>query len=159
VPNVPDFPTCYVCGSENPAGLHVTFHRAADGASRAEYVARREHVGWPEIIHGGLLFTLMDEAVAWAAMFAGLNGVTGKAEARFRSPARVGMRLVISGRITQASRRVVRVHSEIREGGDEGPVVAEMDALMAAAEIEGLARSDGDGDAGLGGRPLEEGSR
>lgn len=138
MPNVPEFPTCYVCGTENQAGLHVTFTRAADGGSRAEYVARQEHVGWPEIIHGGLLFTLMDEAVAWAAMYAGLHAVTGKAEARFRLPARVGMRLVIAARVTQSSRRVVRVHSEIREGGDAGPVVAEMDALMAAADIEGL---------------------
>lgn len=136
VENVPEvFPNCYVCGSANPAGLHVPFAPGADGGSRAEYVARAEHVGWPEIIHGGLLFTLMDEAVAWAMMYAGLHGVTAKAEARFRAPGRVGMRLVITGRVTTASRRAARTHAEIREGSDTGSIIAEMDAMMAVANV------------------------
>lgn len=140
MPNAPEvFPNCYVCGSENPSGLKIPFTRNADGSSRAEYVAKPDHVGWPEIIHGGLLFTLMDEAVAWAVMYAGLQGVTGKAEARFRSPARVGMRLVVSGRITESSRRAFRTHAEIREGSETGPVIAEMEALMAVTDISRLA--------------------
>lgn len=140
MPNAPDyFPTCFVCGSDNPAGLHISFTRTQNGESRAVYEARREHVGWPEIVHGGLLFTLMDEAVAWAVMYAGLHGVTGKAEARFRKPARVGMRLVVLGRITESSRRAFRTHAEIREDSESGPVVAEMDALMAVADIAQLA--------------------
>ncbi len=125
------FPTCYVCGAENPSGLHVSFDRAADGSSRAAYVARAEHEGWPGIIHGGLLFTLMDEAVAWAAIFAGMHAVTARAETRFRSPARVGLPLVVSGRIVESSRRILRASAEIREMNDEGPVLAEMTAVMA----------------------------
>ena len=75
-------PTCWksspaVVSSAAPpepgAGLHVPFVQSPDGSSRAEDVARSEHVGWPEIIHGGLLFTLMDEAVAWAVIYAGLR--------------------------------------------------------------------------------------
>jgi acyl-coenzyme A thioesterase PaaI-like protein len=133
------FPECYVCGSENPAGLHIPFTRAPGGGSRAEYTARQEHVGWPEIIHGGLLFTLMDEAVAWALIHAGLRGVTAKAEARFRVPARVGMHLVVNARVSHASHRAVRVHADIREDSDTGPVIAEMEAMMAVADISRLA--------------------
>lgn len=140
MPNAPDFfPNCFVCGSENPSGLHVPFTRTEDGGSRADYTAKADHVGWPEIIHGGLLFTLMDEAVAWAVIYAGLHGVTGKAQARFRLPARVGMRMVVTGRVTESSSRALRTHAEIREGGDDGPVIAEMDALMAVADISRLA--------------------
>lgn len=140
MPNAPTyFPNCFVCGSENPSGLHIPFSRLPDGRSRAEYVARPDHVGWPEIIHGGLLFTLMDEAVAWAVMYAGLHGVTGKAEARFRAPAKVGMQLVVTGAIKESSRRAFRTHAEIREGSETGPVIAEMDALMAVADIGQLA--------------------
>lgn len=130
------FPNCYVCGTQNPEGLQIPFERAADGGCRAEYVARATHVGWPEIIHGGLLFTLMDEAVAWATIYAGRHGVTGRAEARFRMPARVGMRLIVTGRITESSRRALRAHAEIREGSETGRLVSEMDALMAVADLE-----------------------
>ena len=125
------FPYCYVCGQENERGLQLRFEAHPGGGCRAEYVAREEHVGWPEVIHGGLLFTLMDEAVAWAVIVAGLHGVTAKAEARFREPARVGERLVVRGWLVDPPRRVTRARAELRAGSDEGRLIAELDAVMA----------------------------
>ncbi|MBE3072973.1 MAG: PaaI family thioesterase [Acidobacteria bacterium] len=130
-----DFPNCFVCGSENPVGLHVTFTRDGEQGCRAEYVARSEHVGWPGLMHGGLLFTLMDEAVAWAICFAGLRGVTGKAEVRFRRPATVGTRLIITGTVADRARRAVRVRAEIRRADEPSQVVADMDAMMVLADV------------------------
>jgi acyl-coenzyme A thioesterase PaaI-like protein len=137
VPSAPNqspavsFPDCYVCGVANERGLHVTFSEHPGGGARAEYAARPEHVGWPEVIHGGLLFTLMDEAVAWAVIVAGLHGVTAEAEVRFREPVRVGMKLAIHGWLLDPGRRLVRARAEVREGGEDGRVVAEMDGVMA----------------------------
>ncbi len=125
------FPYCYVCGQQNARGLQIPFEPHPGGGCRAEYVARDEHVGWPEVIHGGLLFTLMDEAVAWAVIGAGLHGVTARAEARFREPVRVGTRLVVRGWLVDAPRRVTRARAELREGAEDGPLIAELDALMA----------------------------
>jgi acyl-coenzyme A thioesterase PaaI-like protein len=145
VPNAPQFfPNCYVCGSENPEGLQIPFEPRPEGGCRAVYAAKPTHVGWPDIIHGGLLFTLMDEAVAWASIYAGRHAVTGKAEARFRAPAHVGKRLIVLGWITTSSRRGLRAHAEIREGEDAGPVICEMDALMAVADIEAMAAESPD---------------
>jgi uncharacterized protein (TIGR00369 family) len=124
---------CYVCGVENDAGLRLPFRKDEGGGSRADYVARPEHAGWPGVIHGGLLFTLMDEAVAWACTYAGSRCVTAKAEARFRVPVRVGTPLVITGRVTHTTSRALRARSEIRAGDDNGPVIAELDAMMAIA--------------------------
>jgi acyl-coenzyme A thioesterase PaaI-like protein len=145
VPNAPPFfPNCFVCGSENPEGLHVRFERRPEGGCRAEYTAKPTHVGWPEIIHGGLLFTLMDEAVAWASIYEGRQAVTGKAEARFRVPGRVGRRLIVLGWVTSGSRRALKAHAEIREEEDTGPVICELDALMAVADIEAMAAESTD---------------
>ena len=134
IPNispVASFPDCYVCGAANERGLHVSFSEHPVGGAFADYTARAEHVGWPEVIHGGLLFTLMDEAVAWAVIYAGLHGVTAKAEVRFREPVRVGMRLAVRGWLLDPARRLVKAKAEVREGGEDGRVVAEMDAIMA----------------------------
>ncbi len=125
---------CYVCGLENESGLKIPFRKTGEGASRAEYVARPEHAGWPTVIHGGIVFTLMDEAVAWACTYAGRRCVTAKAEARFREPARVGMPLVITGVVTRKSGLALRARAEIRVGGDDGPLLAELDAVMAVAK-------------------------
>jgi acyl-coenzyme A thioesterase PaaI-like protein len=87
--------TCYVCGPDNARGLQVAF--LADGAhgSRALYTARPEHEGWPGLLHGGVTFSLMDEALGWAVHFQGLYGVTARIDTRFRRPIPIGMRVVI----------------------------------------------------------------
>lgn len=129
---------CFVCGTENEAGLQIAFRKDAGGGSRAEFVFRSEHVGWPGIVHGGLLFTLMDEAAAKACTFAGSRCLTAKAEARFRVPARVGDTLVVTGRVTFASSRALRARAEVRNGGDDGELIAELDAMMAIVSPERL---------------------
>jgi acyl-coenzyme A thioesterase PaaI-like protein len=121
---------CFVCGSENQVGLHISFTEVPGDGCRAEYTARAEHEGWPEVIHGGILFTLMDEAVAWATIYAGLRAVTAKAEVRYRVPARVGMPLVIRARLTAPPRRTVQTRAEVREGHEGGLLLAELDAVM-----------------------------
>jgi uncharacterized protein (TIGR00369 family) len=124
---------CYVCGLENTAGLRIPFGKDGEGGSRAEYVARPEHAGWPTVIHGGLLFTLMDEAVAWACTYSGRRCMTAKAEASFRVPARVGIPLVVTGRVTRVTSRALRARAEIRIADAAGTLVAELDAMMAIA--------------------------
>jgi uncharacterized protein (TIGR00369 family) len=130
-----DFPGCFVCGSENPAGLHVRFAREGDEGCRAEYTAHGDHVGWPGLMHGGLLFTLMDEAVAWAVCYAGLRGVTGRAEVRFRRPLTVGSRVAVTGRVVDRARRAVRVRAEIRRLDDTAELIADMEAMMVLTDV------------------------
>ncbi len=133
--SVLEFPGCFVCGAENAAGLHVRFERDGELGCRAEYTAHGNHVGWPGLMHGGLLFTLMDEAVAWAVCYAGLRGVTGKAEVRFRRPVTVGSRLGITGRIVDQARRAVRARAEIRRLEGDTEVVADMEAMIVLTDV------------------------
>ncbi len=129
-------PTCYVCGPANPSGLHIEFFPAEPDGSRAEYVARDEHTGWPGVVHGGLLFTLMDEAAAKALTFAGFTGVTAKAECRFREAVTVGARLVVTARIVERVRAMWRVHAEIRQADSPaGKPLAEMTATMYVTDV------------------------
>jgi uncharacterized protein (TIGR00369 family) len=131
-----EFPQCFVCGADNASGLHVRFERDGEQGCRAEYVAAADHVGWPNLMHGGLIFTLMDEAVAWALCYAGLLGVTGKAEVRFRQPVTVGDRLIVTAAVVEHARRVVRARAEIRKADPSASIVADMDATMVLTNVE-----------------------
>ena len=53
---------CYACGDLNPIGLRLRFHMEDDWAVAA-FEARREHQGYPGFIHGGIVSTLLDEAM------------------------------------------------------------------------------------------------
>ena len=138
---LPKTSACYVCGPDNAAGLHIPF--VADGAhgSSARYTVRAEHCGWPGLLHGGVAFALMDEALAWACYFQGLYGVTARVETRFRQPLPVGSKLMIRAWTTDQRRRLITARAEIRLDADDEPLVAEADATMFLPEIAAAPRA------------------
>ena len=78
---------CFVCGKDNPQGLKIQV-RYADGelAAETELSLPREYQGWVDVIHGGLLATLLDELMAHAVWHFAGPGLTLGMEVRFYSP-------------------------------------------------------------------------
>lgn len=61
---LPHTKSCFVCGLNNPLGLKMDFE--TDGQIvRARFAPRPEHVGFRETVHGGLISTVLDEAMVW----------------------------------------------------------------------------------------------
>ncbi len=127
---------CFVCGPENTTGMHVPFVPDGENGSRAEYTARAEHCGWPGLLHGGVTFALMDEALAWSLYFQGLFGVTARVETRFRQPIPAGTKLIIRAWTTERRRRLVDARAEMRMDHADGALVAEAEATMYLQEID-----------------------
>lgn len=103
---------CFGCSDDNPIGLHLRF--AADGDSvRAQYVPRPDHQGFGGIIHGGIISTVLDEAMAWATARAGFWAMTGDMRIRFRQPLTVGESTVVTARVTGTRGRLVTTVGEL----------------------------------------------
>ncbi len=119
---------CFACGRRNPIGLQLRFVRAAGGV-RALYTPRDEDVGFPGAVHGGVLVTLLDEAMAWA-MYAEAYalGVTAKLEVRYRRSASLDDTLALTGRVTRVRGRRIEVGATIDAAGGER--IAEATALF-----------------------------
>jgi acyl-coenzyme A thioesterase PaaI-like protein len=101
---------CFGCGSGNPAGLKLCFEWDGSTAT-AEFIPQQVHQGWPNTVHGGLMCAILDEALGWAARHQGINGVTGKIEARLKQPVLVGQRIRISATVTKATRKLVKTRA------------------------------------------------
>jgi len=86
---------CYVCGPDNPQGLQVPFQRYEPNGSVAHYRARPEHGGWNGILHGGVTFALMDEALGWALFYQDHPAVNARAGTKFHKPVPVGAEVVV----------------------------------------------------------------
>ena len=121
---------CYVCGPANPAGLHIHFQPDGEGGSLARYTARKEHCGWPGLLHGGVAFALMDEALAYALYFQELFGVTARAETHFRQPISEGMKLTIRATMVERKRRLITARAEIRTDDARRTLLANTEATM-----------------------------
>ena len=106
---------CLVCGRHNPHGLHLSLHVNTDtGAVTCDFTPQPHHVGFEGIIHGGLLATVVDEAMVWAATWTGrLFCVCGEMSIRFRTRAKVGVPLLATARIEAARPKLILVTSTI----------------------------------------------
>lgn len=104
---------CFACGVDNPKGLKLVFENRG-GEARAEWTPGPEHVGWSGVIHGGLISTLLDEAMAYALIYSGVFGVTGQLSVRFRKPLHVGEKVAVTARVVEAKGRLIRAAGEVR---------------------------------------------
>jgi uncharacterized protein (TIGR00369 family) len=108
---------CYVCGSENPAGLGVMFKINAEEKSiRGEFIPNDFHQGYEGIVHGGILSALLDEAMAKLTFNLGIPAVTAEISVKFRSPASPGDMLIVSGKLVHETRRLIQAEAKIERG-------------------------------------------
>jgi uncharacterized protein (TIGR00369 family) len=115
-----DNDTCFACGSRNPHGLQLQFSYPADGATaEAVFIPEPRYQGWQDIVHGGILMTLLDEVMAKAAVHSGHQVLTGEMLVRFRRPARILEPLRCSGRIESVTRKIVYAAGRIVNERDE----------------------------------------
>jgi len=64
---LPHTHSCFVCGESNPIGLNLRFE--TDGhVVRTHFKPRPEHIGFKEVVHGGIIATLLDEIMVWACL-------------------------------------------------------------------------------------------
>ncbi len=117
---------CFGCGVSNPCGLKLQF--TWDGKkAQAEFTPEEMHQGWPGVVHGGLLATMLDEAAGWSALEKGIDMVTAKMEVLFRNPAKIGIPLIVTGTITRENTKRFEAYSTISTR--DGTVIAECTSI------------------------------
>ena len=62
---LPNSAGCYVCGDANPRGLGVKFE-VEGGVVTARFIPHRDHCGYNDRVHGGIIAALLDEVMGWA---------------------------------------------------------------------------------------------
>lgn len=62
---LPHTRSCFVCGEANLLGMKLRFHDQGN-VVRTTFTPLPEHVGFKNVVHGGLLSTVLDEIMAWA---------------------------------------------------------------------------------------------
>ena len=109
---------CFACGPENPIGLRIRFDVDGDECT-AEFTPNENHVGFSDTVHGGIIYTALDDVTANILYQQGRKAHTARCEIRYRQPARVGEALKIKGWIESERRRLVMLKGEIRRKSDD----------------------------------------
>jgi uncharacterized protein (TIGR00369 family) len=112
-PQLQDDRRCFACGPDNPHGLHMKFEYG-DGFAKCTIEPGEAFAGWSNIMHGGVVATLLDEAMAHATLSTGERAVTARLEVRFRKAVPTDEPLTVEGRVTGRRGRVFEVSGVIR---------------------------------------------
>ncbi|MFH1699972.1 MAG: PaaI family thioesterase [Candidatus Zixiibacteriota bacterium] len=87
---------CFVCGEGNPIGLQARFYY--DGRKAiSEITADERYAGYKNIIHGGILATMLDEIMIKSLLAEDLYVVTAEMTVRFKRPVYIGDKLRFEG--------------------------------------------------------------
>ena len=133
---------CFVCGLENPFGLHLRFYESAPGEVTADYTVPVQFQGYPGVVHGGVVAAMLDEVCGRAHMGGDQPRFmfTARLEVRYRQNVPVGEPLHLVGRVARSKGRTATAVGMIYGPGDV--LLAEADALLVNVPQDVVANVD-----------------
>jgi acyl-coenzyme A thioesterase PaaI-like protein len=85
--------------------------------------------GYSDVVHGGILASIFDDAMAWAVRRSGGDwGVTADFHIRYRKPVTTGREYTVRGRVESRKGRKARTGALLTDAN--GVLFAEADALF-----------------------------
>jgi acyl-coenzyme A thioesterase PaaI-like protein len=79
-------PKCIVCSSDNENGFQLAFVLTEGGGVEAAFRCETSYQGYPGILHGGVISSVLDGAMTNCLFAHGHQGITGELRIRFRYP-------------------------------------------------------------------------
>lgn len=114
---------CFGCSPANPYGLRMKFF--SDDEALFSWLSVPRHLcGWDNLVHGGVLATILDEIMGWAAIhFLKKFALTNTMTVEFHKSVQVGEEIWVEGRVLEVRGK--------REATVEGRLYKEEDTLCA----------------------------
>lgn len=124
---VRDYPYCFGCGDSNPKGLGLKLR--LDGETlKTEFVPQEEHQGWPGIVYGGIILSLLYEVLENFHYYKGQSPMMKSVETRFCKPANIGEKIIAKSWADERDGREVHVEANLTD--ESGGVIAEGKAVL-----------------------------
>jgi acyl-coenzyme A thioesterase PaaI-like protein len=125
---------CFACSPTHPRGLHLRFHSDGPDRVRSEVTLGGDFVGLGSVVHGGIVATVFDEAMAWVLYrHRYAPHLTATMEIRFRGTIAADTPLVVTAWIDEDRGTRVRVAATLAGAGHPDRPLAEAKGLFVKA--------------------------
>ncbi len=132
---------CFVCDPANPQGLRIPFF-VDDEARRitAQFTLGQDYSGAPRFVHGGLVLTVLDEAMAWASIaLAGRFAVVQSTATTFDRPVRIDEPYRVQASISDRSDTAVTARAHVADAEGRICAAARARLVVMSAAVAGAA--------------------
>lgn len=119
---------CFGCGQNNTTGLRLEFFVAQDGSVVAQPTVSDSFEGPRGYLHGGIVATLLDEAMSKSVRAKGFTAMTRHLEVEYLRPVPSRTPIRLEGRAIQSDGRKHRTEARILDAS--GTVLAQGKALF-----------------------------
>jgi uncharacterized protein (TIGR00369 family) len=119
---------CFGCGQANQTGLHLKFFVDEERTIVCPVRLARRFEGPPGYAHGGVIATLLDEAMSKANRQFDVLAMTRQMEVEYLKPVPLGAPLVLTGRHVEASGRAHRCEAQL--ANEAGVALARAKAIF-----------------------------
>ena len=113
---------CFGCGPANAGGLHLEFLVAEDGSVVCLPTIPDSFEGPAGYLHGGIIATLLDEAMSKSIRARGLTAMTRQMEINYLRPVHSEAPIRVEGRLVRSEGR--KHWTEARVLDEKGTVLA-----------------------------------
>lgn len=116
---------CLCCGEKNPLGFKMKFRYEGEKLL-SETVIPKEYQGFADVVHGGILGTLLDELMVNLYWLKGEKAVTAEYQVRLKAPCPTDRKVLLSAWHVDAKRNILWTAAQAQL--EDGTVVAEASA-------------------------------
>jgi acyl-coenzyme A thioesterase PaaI-like protein len=127
----PNSKMCFICGMQNPVGLKLRIYQIEPGLIETTYTAPDHFQGYPGVLHGGIVATILDEISGRAQMgnpSAPRFMFTAKLEVKYRKNVPIGKPLKIIGKAGKSKGKTAEGWAGIYN--EQGILLAEANTLL-----------------------------
>jgi acyl-coenzyme A thioesterase PaaI-like protein len=103
---------CFACGQDNAAGLRLRFEVSKESAE-AEWTPVRSWESFQGVIHGGIVATVLDEAMSKAIAGRHWEALTAELRVRLRGRVVPGEPLRVRGWVVERRRRMILAEASL----------------------------------------------
>ncbi len=129
----PNSRMCFICGLENPVGLHLHLYEVEPGVIQATYTAPEHFQGYPGVLHGGIVGAILDEVSGRSQMGSDPQQprfmFTARLEVKYRKNVPIGKALKVLGKAGKTKGKLAEAWAGIYDA-ETDELLAEGNALL-----------------------------
>ncbi len=134
-----DLHNCFGCSPRNPQGMLMEFRINENRDSVMSWYTVPDHLcGWGEMVHGGIVSTMLDEAMGWACLFILRKLLLSKTlNVEFHKPVLIGKKIRVAGSVNNiANEREAVMQGFIYD--DAGDLCAKSSSTVSLFTLEAI---------------------